>query len=141
MPRIIYTPEKKAEIVKKAASIGAAAAAKEAGVGYQTVLKWVKETASPAVANAGKKITNATEDVIADLDEKINSVQQEIDQLTEAINVKKTELKALQKEKSKAEKILEKENEIRKAAEEKEQILEALVKSNKSLDDILAFLK
>ena len=37
-----YTPEEKAQILARVAEIGAAAAAKEAGVNYNSVLNWVK---------------------------------------------------------------------------------------------------
>ena len=36
-----YTPEEKARILARAAEIGAAAAAREAGVSYNGLLKWM----------------------------------------------------------------------------------------------------
>ena len=45
-----YTPEEKARILARAAEIGAAAAAREAGVNYNSVLNWMhagKRASSP----------------------------------------------------------------------------------------------
>ena len=36
-----YTPEEKAHVIARAAEIGAAAAAREAGVNYNSVLNWM----------------------------------------------------------------------------------------------------
>ena len=36
-----YTPEEKAHVIARAAEIGAAAAAREAGVSYNGLLKWI----------------------------------------------------------------------------------------------------
>jgi transposase-like protein len=41
MSRKPYTPTEKAHIIVRVSEIGTADAAKEAGVSYQTVLRWV----------------------------------------------------------------------------------------------------
>ena len=39
-----FTTEEKAQILARVAAIGAAAAAKEAGVSYNSILKWMKKS-------------------------------------------------------------------------------------------------
>ena len=143
-----YTQEQKNEVLKKVAEVGAAKAAKECGVHYNTVLKWVKETKSDVVKEGKKKARKAVKKVeevsagtLEELNVQIAETEEEITHLTEALNAKKDELKELQKAKAKAEKIIEKEEAIKKEAAEKEQIFAALKNSDKSIDEILAFLK
>ena len=78
---------------------------------------------------------------LEELNGQIAETEEEITHLTEALNAKKNELKELQKAKAKAEKIIEKEEALKKEAAEKEQIFAALKNSDKSIDEILAFLK
>ena len=100
-----FTDEDKARILARVAEIGAAAAAREAGVSYNSVLRWVHE----GPANAVKKGVEMTGDL---------------------------DLKALLKAKAKA----EKEKEQFEAAEQKKQLVEAVMNSGKSVDEIIAFL-
>ena len=148
MARIIYTPEKKEEILKAVAAVGAAKAAKENGVSYATVLKWAKE-ASGAAIEEGKKAVKTAAKVVEDvsvgalesINAQIEATEADIEQLSEELAAKKAALKDLQKAKAKAEKILEKQEEMRKAEEERAQVLDALKNSDKSLEEILAFLE
>lgn len=71
------------------------------------------------------------------IEERITAVETEIQKLTEALKVKKTELKNLVKEKAKAERIAAE----KKLEEEKAAIMDAVKKSGKSVDEILDFLK
>lgn len=71
------------------------------------------------------------------VEERITAVETEIQKLTEALKVKKTELKNLVKEKAKAERIAAE----KKLEEEKAAIMDAVKKSGKSVDEILDFLK
>ena len=133
MPRIIYTQEQKTEIIKKAKEIGAAAAAKAEGVSYPTVLKWMKENG----ASAAEKVKNLPGDSVAVLDTQIKSVESDIDKLCGEIAEKKEELKALRKAKEKAEK-------VEKAAAEaaqKKAIIDAVLKSGLSLEEVVARLQ
>ena len=119
-------------------------AAKEAGVSYGTVLKWMKEapaSAKSSIKSAAKDVEKISVDTVAALDKEVETKEAEIEKITVELNEKKSALKELKKAKEKAEKVLEKEAEIKKAAQEKEQLLDALKNSNKSFDEILAFLK
>lgn len=141
-----YTDEQKKEVLKKVAELGAAKAAKESGIHYNTVLKWLKESkpvkeAKTTAKKAAKKVEEVSAGTLEELNTQIEQTESEITQLTEALNTKKNELKELQKAKAKAEKIIEKEEALRKEAAEKEAVLDALKNSDKSLDEILAFLK
>ena len=137
-----YTPEEKAQILARVAEIGAAAAAKEAGVNYNSVLNWVK--AAPTVTSAGNSVKNTVKKIAAlpvEALERINAdiskTEAEIQNLEETLKLKKSELKALQKNKAKA----EKEKELFDAAEQKRQLIEAVMNSGKSVEEILTFLQ
>ena len=141
-----YTDEQKKEVLAKVAELGAAKAAKECGIYYNTVLRWVKESkpvkeSKKKVKKAAKKVEEVSAGTFENLNTQIEQTESEITQLTEALNTKKNELKELQKAKAKAEKIIEKEEALKKEAAEKEAILDALKNSDKSLDEILVFLK
>ena len=124
MPRKSYTPEQKASILNRASEIGAAAAAKEAGVSYQTVLKW-SSTAAP-----GAEKTESVEEKIKEKLDKIKEVEGTLKEL-------KAELKVLKKAKEKA----EKEKAALAEAEQKKELMAALEKSGKTLEEVLEFLK
>ena len=137
-----YTPEEKAQILARVAEIGAAAAAKEAGVNYNSVLNWVK--AAPTVTSAGNSVKNTVKKIAAlpveDLERihaDISKTEEEIRNLEETLKQKKSELKDLQKNKAKA----EKEKELFDAAEQKKQLIEAVMNSGKSVEDIMGFLQ
>ena len=137
-----YTPEEKAQILARVAEIGAAAAAKEAGVNYNSVLNWVK--AAPTVTSAGNSVKNTVKKIAAlpvEALERINAdiskTEAEIQNLEETLKLKKSELKALQKNKAKA----EKEKELFDAAEQKKQLIKAVMNSGKSVEEILTFLQ
>ena len=137
-----YTPEEKAQILARASEIGAAAAAREAGVSYNGILKWI---------HAAKSSTNSVTDMVKDgvekmaahpgemverLNAQIEIKEEEIRGLEESLKARKAELKELQKAGSKA----EKEKELFDAAEQKKQLVEAVMKSGKSVEEIMGFL-
>ena len=137
-----YTPEEKAQILARVAEIGAAAAAKEAGVNYNSVLNWVK--AAPTVTSAGNSVKNTVKKIAAlpvEALERINAdiskTEEEIRNLEETLKQKKSELKDLQKNKAKA----EKEKELFDAAEQKKQLIEAVMNSGKSVEEMMGFLQ
>ncbi len=95
-----------------------------------------KKTAAPVIGNV---------DQIA---EKIAAVEAEIAAIGEQLKAKKDELKALAREKAKADKAAAKqkareeaEAEARKAEEDKAKLLEAFQASGKSMEELVAFLK
>ena len=59
MPRK-FTTEEKSQILTRVAEIGATAAAKEAGVHYNSILKWMKESKDTVKAGAEKIATIKT---------------------------------------------------------------------------------
>ena len=118
MPRNAYTPRQKREIIKKAKTIGAAAAAKESGVSYNTVLRWMKENEKPLPQNTQMGF-----------DLEIATIKTEIEKLTAQLNEKRTELKTLKKEK-----------EAREAAEMKA-LMRKIVESGKTVDEVLELLQ
>ena len=126
-----YTPEEKAHVIARATEIGAAAAAREAGVSYNGLLKWM---------HAGKESVKSSMELTGDLVEKIGAhieaKEEEIREIEAALKDRKTELKALLKAKGKA----EKEKEAAKAAEEKKKLVEAVMSSGRSMEEILEFL-
>ena len=138
MTRKSYTNAEKKEILIRAMAIGVGKAAKEYDMSYQTLLNWWKK----------KEEFLGDQSVFgSDTDEKIQYVQAEIDELNEAIKAKKAELKELLKQKAKEarEEAKRKEKEAkaeaeRKVEEEKKQLLNALMESGKSIDEIMAFL-
>lgn len=132
MARIIYTPEQKTRIMESAAAIGATAAAKENGVSYATVLKWMKET-KDTVSEKAKDISAGT---VKAINGQISSLEQEIADLTQQLNEKKAELKTLQKAREKAEKLAAKE----KDAAETKKLVNAIMKSGKSVEEVLTLL-
>ena len=75
--------------------------------------------------------------IIENVDEKIAAVEAEIAQLTGTIKEKKAELRTLTKAKAQ----LAKKEAEKKAAEEKAVIFDAVQKSGKTAEEILAFLK
>ena len=138
MTRKSYTNAEKKEILIRAMAIGVGKAAKEYDMSYQTLLNWWKKKEE----FLGDQSVSGS-----DTDEKIQYVQAEIDNLNEAIKAKKAELKELLKQKTKEarEEAKRKEKEAkaeakRKVEEEKKQLLNALMDSGKSIDEIMAFL-
>ena len=138
MTRKSYTNAEKKEILIRAMAIGVGKAAKEYDMSYQTLLNWWKKKEE----FLGDQSVSGS-----DTDEKIQYVQAEIDNLNEAIKAKKAELKELLKQKAKEarEEAKRKEKEAkaeakRKVEEEKKQLLNALMDSGKSIDEIMAFL-
>ena len=126
-----YTPEEKARIIARAAEIGAAAAAREAGVSYNGLLKWMHAGKESAVK--GMELTG---DLVEKIGAQISMKEEEIKELEESLKGRKAELKALLKAKGKA----EKEKEAAKAAEEKKKLVEAVMNSGRSMEEILEFL-
>ena len=126
-----FTDEDKARILARVAEIGAAAAAREAGVSYNSVLKWMKGS-----ANAVKKGVEMTGDLVERLNAQIEAKEEDIQNLEEALKGKKAELRELLKARQKA----EKEKELLDAAEKKKKLVEAVLSSGKSVDEIMEFL-
>ena len=127
-----YNPEEKAQILARAAEIGAAAAAREAGVSYNGLLKWMHAGKARAV-KAGMEMTG---DLVERLSAQIEAKEEEIREIEAALKDRKAELKELLKAKAKA----EKEKEKVKEAEEKKQLVEAVMNSGRSMEEILEFL-
>ncbi len=71
------------------------------------------------------------------IEEKMTTIQSEIDTLGETIKAKKAELKELGKQKLEAEKKAAE----RKADEDKAKLLDAVEKSGKSIEEILELIK
>ena len=130
-----YTPEEKAHILARASEIGAAAAAREAGVSYNGVLKWMKK-GKESVQSGAEKIATLPGEKIELLSAEISSKEEEIGNLEETLKNKKAELKALLKAKGKA----EKEKELFDAAEQKKKLVEAVMNSGRSAEEIMEFL-
>lgn len=70
-------------------------------------------------------------------EEQIASTQKEIEDITAALKAKKAELKALAKEKAKADKIAAE----KKLEEDKARIMDAVAASGKSVEEVLELLK
>ena len=91
--------------------------------------------------HAGKESVKSgmelTGDLVERLSAQIESKEEEIQNLEASLKDRKTELKALLKAKVKA----EKEKEAAKAAEEKKKLVEAVMSSGRSMEEILEFLK
>lgn len=144
--RKTYTTEEKNNILARVAEIGAAAAAKEAGASYNSVLRWVKESkqsldgAVEAVSNAvktgEKKISAHPEEILEKIRAEIEIKEEEIKEIEESLKLRKNELKELQRAKVKA----EKEKEAFEEAEQKKQLVEAIMKSGRSAEEIINFL-
>ena len=126
-----YNPEEKAQILARATEIGAAAAAREAGVSYNGLLKWMH--AGKESVKSGMELTG---DLVERLSAQIESKEEEIQNLEASLKDRKAELKALLKAKGKA----EKEKEKVKEAEEKQKLVEAVMSSGRSMEEILEFL-
>ena len=126
-----YTPEEKAHVIARAAEIGAAAAAREAGVSYNGLLKWM-HTGKESV-KSGMELTG---DLVEKIGAQIEAKEEEIQNLEASLKDRKAELKELLKAKVKA----EKEKEMAKAAEEKKKLVEAVMSSGRSMEEILEFL-
>ena len=126
-----YNPEEKARILARAAEIGAAAAAREAGVSYNGLLKWMH--AGKESVKSGMELTG---DLVESLSAQISSKEEEIREIEESLKGRKGELKELLKAKAKA----EKEKEKVKEAEEKKKLVEAVMNSGRSMEEILEFL-
>ena len=126
-----YTPEEKAHVIARAAEIGAAAAAREAGVNYNSVLNWMH--AGKESVKSGMELTG---DLVERLSAQIEAKEEEIREIEAALKDRKAELKELLKAKVKA----EKEKEMAKAAEEKKKLVEAVMSSGRSMEEILEFL-
>ena len=127
-----YTPEEKAHVIARAAEIGAAAAAREAGVSYNGLLKWMHAGKASAV-KVGMEMTG---DLVERLSAQIEAKEEEIREIEAALKDRKAELKELLKAKGKA----EKEKEAAKEAEEKKKLVEAVMNSGRSMEEILEFL-
>ena len=127
-----YTPEEKAHVIARAAEIGAAAAAREAGVSYNGLLKWMHAGKESAV-KSGMEMTG---DLVERLSAQISMKEEEIQNMEAALKAGKSERKELLKAKAKA----EKEKEKVKEAEEKKQLVEAVMNSGRSMEEILEFL-
>ena len=127
-----YTPEEKANVIARAAEIGAAAAAREAGVSYNGLLKWMHAGKESAV-KSGMELTG---DLVEKIGAQIESKEEEIQNLEASLKDRKVELKELLKAKGKA----EKEKEAAKAAEGKKKLVEAVMNSGRSMEEILEFL-
>ena len=126
-----YNPEEKARILARAAEIGAAAAAREAGVSYNGLLKWMH--AGKESVKSGMELTG---DLVERLSAQISMKEEEIREIEESLKGRKAELKELLKAKGKA----EKEKEKVKEAEEKKKLVEAVMNSGRSMEEILEFL-
>ena len=109
-----YTSEERAHVIARAAEIGAAAAAREAGVSYNGLLKWMH--AGKESVKSGMELTG---DLVERLSAQIESKEEEIKELEESLKGRKAELKELLKAKGKA----EKEKEAAKEAEEKKKLV------------------
>jgi transposase-like protein len=121
-----YTAEEKTQILTRAAEIGVSKTAKEYGVPYATVAKWM----------------SASSPLNTDIAARIEACGEEIEKLDKALKAKKAELKALQKLKAKEDKAAEKRREAevkaeadRKAAEDREMLIRDLAESGKSVRD------
>lgn len=139
MPRKSYSEEFKAELVERAHAIGLVKAAREGGVSYQTLSKWMKTET---------EVGETTEKTGVPTAEQIEKVNIELGALTAALKEKKDELKALQKQLAKEEKAAarkraaeEKRLAEQEAAKKKDEVLSAIESSGKSLEEILDFLK
>ena len=139
-----YTPEEKAQILARVAEIGGPAAAKEAGIHYNTVLNWMKASTSgnvkgvkDTVKAGAEKLPTHPGEALESINADIAAKEAEIHSLEETLKQKKSELKALQKNKAKA----EKEKELFDAAEQKRQLIEAVMNSGKSVEEIMGFLQ
>ena len=90
--------------------------------------------------HAGKESVKSGMELTGDLVEKIGAQieakEEEIREIEAALKDRKAELKALLKAKAKA----EKEKETAKAAEEKKKLVEAVMSSGRSMEEILEFL-
>ena len=126
-----FTEEEKAKILTRVAEIGAAAAAREAGASYNSVLRWVKE--GPSVK---KGVETSAGDLLERLNAQVEAKEEGIKELEEQLKERRAELKALQKAKTKA----EKEKEAIDSAEKKKKLVEAVMNSGKSMDEIISFL-
>ena len=70
-------------------------------------------------------------------EEQIDYIEKEIEEMTAALKAKKAELKALAKEKAKADKIAAE----KKLEEDKARIMDAVAVSGKSVEEVLELLK
>ena len=129
-----YTSEEKAHVIARAAEIGAAAAAREAGVSYNGLLKWMH--AGKESVTAVKSGVEMTGDLVEKIGAQIEAKEEEIQNLEASLKDRKAELKELLKAKGKA----EKEKEKVKEAEEKKKLVEAVMNSGRSMEEILEFL-
>ena len=99
-------------------------------------LKWMK-AAGNSVTNTVKEIGGLPGEAVERINAEIAAKEEEIGKIEETLKLRKAELKELQKAKAKA----EKEKEKIEAAEQKKQLVEAVMNSGKSVDEILAFLR
>ena len=136
MPSKTYTLAEKAHILARVSEIGAAAAAKEAGASYNSVLRWVKES-KDTVKDGVEKLAALPGEVVERINTEIAAKEEEIGNLEESLKLRKAELKELQKAKAKA----EKQKEAFEKAEEKKRLAEAVMNSGRSVEEILEFLK
>ena len=85
---------------------------------------------------AVKSGVEMTGDLVEKIGAQISMKEEEIQNLEAALKAGKSELKELLKAKAKA----EKEKEAAKAAEEKKKLVEAVMSSGRSMEEILEFL-
>ena len=117
-------------IFTRVAEISIRKAAKEYEVPYATVAKWM----------------SASTPLNTDTAARITACKEEIGKLDKALKAKKMELKVLQKLRAKEDRGAERRGAAeakteadRKAAEDREKLIQALSESGKSVDEILGF--
>ena len=99
------------------------------------MLKWVKES-SEAATNTVEKIKTVPANTVKEIDKQIAGVEAEIKVITDQLKEKKTELAGLKKAREKALKAQQAEKDLA----EKKKIVDAVLKSGKSVEEVLALL-
>ena len=102
------------------------------GVSYPTVLKWMKEETTGAVA----KVKDVPKNASAALDAQIEACEAEIEEMTKELSSKRAELKSLLRARDKAEKAEAKDREAR----ETEKLVKEILKSGRPIDEVLSLL-
>ena len=93
-------------------------------------------TTMPRPKGSKNKKTTVVIESIENYDERISATESAISTLTEELKAKKAELKELTKAKAAAEKLAAE----KKAAEDKAKLLDAVVASGKSIDEIIEMI-
>ena len=75
--------------------------------------------------------------LVENVDEKLTSVQQEVERLTAELKSRKAELKKLMKAKAESDQAAAE----KKAEEDKQRLIEAVSASGKTIEEVLALLK